>query len=199
MTKTMDLREIRALLRVAILATLIVLFGLLQLGSASAQAILGLDDPMIEAIKDGDLDEVKSLVISGANPTVTSFEGMNGIAIAARNGDYAMLDYLIQIDVPVNTPDEIGNTPLHWITEDADYDMALYLLDNNANVNATNRNGMTVVMVATREGYVDLVELFIDHQADLGVRDYTGRSVLDWARGSRAPGLENMLIQAGAQ
>lgn len=198
-TTRIERPDYRMLAAIACLTAALAFLMCLPAGPVKAQTILGLDDPMIEAIQDGNLDRVKSLVIQGGNPSITSVDGMNGIGIAARNGDYAMLDYLIQVDVPVNNSDDIGNTPLHWITEDGDYDIAGYLLDNGANVNVTNRNGMTPVMIATREGFVDLVDLYIDHGADLGVRDYTGRSVLDWARGSRAPGLEQLLIDAGAQ
>lgn len=164
-----------------------------------AQTIIAQEPEIVRAIRAGDLPKVKSMVIQGENPSVSDFEGLNGIAIAARNGDYDMIDYLLQVQVPVNAQDKIGNSALIWITEDGDYDMAGYLLDIGADVNTPNGRGLTPVMVASRNGYLDLVELYIDRGADLNLRDYTGRSALDWARDSRTPGLENVLINAGAQ
>jgi ankyrin repeat protein len=164
---------------------------------ASAQTILAREPEIVQAIMDGDLPRVKSLVIQGENPAVTSFDGLNGIAIAARNGDYEMLDYLFQVGVPPNAPDELGNGAIHWVTFDGDYDMAAYLLDNGADVNMPNGRGLTPLMIAAREGYLDVLNLYIDRGADLGYSDYTGRSAVDWARDSRTPGVYEALIQAG--
>lgn len=178
---------------------LALLSAMLVAAPLQAQTIFGQESAMVQAIRDGDLDRVKSLIVQGENPNSADSDGRNGITIAARNGDYAMLDYLLQVDVPVNAADNIGNSPLHWVTEAGDYDMAVYLLENGADVDQTNGRGLTPTMIAAREGYLDLVELYLDADADLMVRDYTGRSVLDYARNSRTPGLEQTLIEAGAQ
>jgi ankyrin repeat protein len=174
-------------------------FLALLLPPAQAQTILGRDPEIVQAIRAGDVPRVKSLLIQGENPNLSDFDGQNGIIIAARNADYAMIDYLIELEVPVNAADNIGSSALHWVSEGGDYDMAAYLLENGADVDQRNGRGLTPVMIAARGGYLDMVELYIDAGADLTVRDYTGRSALDWARDSRTPGLENVLIQAGAQ
>ncbi len=167
--------------------------------NAVAQTVIGGDPEMLTAFQRGDLPKVKSLVIRGDNPSMTDFDGRNGITIAARNGHYHILDYLLQLSTPIDHQDNIGNTALFWASEDGDYDMVAYLLDKGASVDIRNGRGLTPVMTAARAGYLDILELLIDHGADLTIRDYTGRSPLDWARDSRTPGVEQALIQAGAQ
>ncbi|MBO6834745.1 MAG: ankyrin repeat domain-containing protein [Alphaproteobacteria bacterium] len=179
-----------------------VTFAILGMGRGhdlAAQTVIGVEADIVRAIRAGDLPRVKSLVIQGSNPSTADSDGLNGIAIAARNGDYAMVEYLLTVDVPINAQDEIGNSALLWATEDGDVDMAQFLIKNGADVNVRNRRGLTPTMVAARSGYRDMVELYIDNNADLNVRDYTGRGALDWARDSRTPGMEQVLLNAGAQ
>jgi serine/threonine-protein phosphatase 6 regulatory ankyrin repeat subunit B len=164
-----------------------------------AQTVIGGDPEMLTALKRGNLPKVKSLVIRGENPAMVDLDGRNGITIAARNGNYDILDYLLQVNTPIDHQDKIGNTALFWATEDGDYDMVAYLLDKGASIDIRNGRGLTPVMTAARAGYLDILQLLIDNGADLTVRDYTGRSSLDWARDSRTPGVEQALIQAGAQ
>lgn len=168
-------------------------------GQALAQTILAQEPEIVQSIRSGDLPKVKTLVIQGENPAVSDFDGLNGVAIAARNGDYEMLEYLFQVNVPVNAPDDLGNGAIHWVTIDGDTAMAEFLLDNGADVNMSSGRGLTPVMIAAREGYLDMVTLYIDRGADLGARDYTGRGALDWGRDSRTPGVYDALVRAGAQ
>ncbi|MDW3205542.1 MAG: ankyrin repeat domain-containing protein [Alphaproteobacteria bacterium] len=182
-----------------VVAFVVAAFGLVRAPEVVAQTVIGVESEMVRAVRSGDLTRVKTLVIQGENPSSSDSAGMNGIAIAARNGDYAMVEYLLTVDVPINAQDEIGNSALLWTTEDGDYDMAKFLIENGADVNVRNRRGLTPTMVAARAGFRDLVELYIREEADLNVRDYTGRSALDWARDSRTPGMEQTLLDAGAQ
>lgn len=168
-------------------------------GQALAQTILAQEPEIVQAIQNGDLPKVKALVIQGENPSMSNFDGLNGIGIAARNGDYEMLDYLFQVNVPLNAPDDFGNGAIHWVTIDGDTAMAEFLLDNGADVNLSSGRGLTPLMIAAREGFLDIVMLYLDRGADLGARDYTGRDALDWGRDSRTPGVYDALVRAGAQ
>ena len=183
----------------ALLLALAPLVAPLTAPKVQAQTVIGGDPEMLTAFKRGNLPKFKSLVIRGDNPSMTDFDGRNGITIAARNGHYNILDYLLQLNTPIDHQDNIGNTALFWAAEDGDYDMVAYLLDKGASVDIRNGRGLTPVMTAARAGYLDILELLIDHGADLTIRDYTGRSPLDWARDSRTPGVEQALIRAGAQ
>ncbi|MDF1749312.1 MAG: ankyrin repeat domain-containing protein [Alphaproteobacteria bacterium] len=167
--------------------------------NAQAQTVIGADPEMLTALKRGNLPKIKALVIRGENPAMTDFDGQNGITIAARNGNYEILDYLLQVNTPIDHQDKIGNTAVFWATEDGDYDMVAYLLNKGASVDIRNGRGLTPLMAAARAGFLDLVQLLVDHGADVTIHDYTGRSPLDWARDSRTPGVEQVLIQAGAQ
>ena len=184
-----------------LLATCLSLSGLavMAVPDAHAQFFVSGEPDLIQAVRKGDTAEVRALILKGENPQTTDFEGLNGIAIAARAADFTMLEFLVQQQVNVNMPDKIGNTPLLWVSDSGDYDVAEFLVQNGADPNIRNKRGLTPIMVAARGGYADIVELLVDNGADLAQRDYTGRSALDWARESRTPGIDQILERAGAQ
>ncbi|MBP5858087.1 ankyrin repeat domain-containing protein [Marivibrio halodurans] len=181
-----------------LLAGLLAIATLLP-ATAGAQTVLGAAPPLIQAVEAGDLEAARGELLRGENPNMTDTDGQNPVIIAARNGDVEMIETLIQRGSSPNWQDEIGNSPLHWAVETGDWVVLDILLKNGANPNLTNRQGLTPVMTATRDGYRDLVERLLEAEPDLGIRDYTGRDVLDYARTSRAPGLEQTLMDAGAR
>jgi ankyrin repeat protein len=182
------------------LFVLMLAFGALQAaGTAQAQTVIGAEPALIQAADAGDLEAARVELLRGANPNMPDIKGRNPVIIAARNGDLEMIDLLIDQGSSPNWQDEIGNSALHWAVQNGDWVTVDSLLSYEANPDITNGQGLTPIMVATREGYRDLVERLIKADADLGVRDYTGRSVLDYARTSRTPGLEPILRDAGAE
>jgi len=168
-------------------------------GPAGAQTVLGAPPPLIGAVQDGDLETVRSELLRGENPNMVHTQGRNPVIIAARNGDAEMIEMLVSRGSNPNWQDDLGNSPLHWAIENGDWYTLDTLLTVGADPDVRNRQGLTPIMTAARDGYRDLVQRLIDADADLGVRDYTGRGVLDYARTSRRPGIEDVLRQAGAQ
>lgn len=181
-------------------AALAIGFGLIAAcPPALAQTILGAAPPLLQAVEDGDLERAQAELLRGENPNMVHTDGRNGVVIAARNGDLEMIELLIDGGGNPNWQDDIGNSPLHWAIENGDYATVDLLLSLGASPDPRNRQGLTPVMAAARDGYRDIVERLLEADADLGVRDYTGRSALDYARTSRAPGIEPVLRAAGAQ
>jgi len=95
----------------------------------------------------------------------------------------------------VNSPDEMGKTPLVRAVHMGQTEMVRWLLQHGANPTgqtATGREGptgLTPLHVAVIQNHADVAELLLAYGADASATDDEGRTPLDWAhiRGSPAP------------
>ena len=60
----------------------------------------------------GDIIEMRRLVASGLDPSARDYNGCTALHLAAREGRLAVVQYLLQLGVPVNAIDAWGNAPL---------------------------------------------------------------------------------------
>ena len=117
---------------------------------------------------------------------------------AARGGDVAMTELLLEYDALVELPTEDGVTPLivaagyrasaidtrgRFRTEAQAVEVAKRLLAGGADVNGQENSGQTAVFGAATNGWNDMVQLLADHGADLGHEDSNGNTPLDSAMG----------------
>lgn len=86
------------------------------------------------------------------------------------------LEYLITRELPLNCPDSIGQTPLHWAAENGSSEMVECLIRNGANIEITDTNGYTPLTLALSSP--DHGELrYIERVSRLLVRGYGSQKV----------------------
>ncbi len=81
----------------------------------------------------------------------------------------------------------LNDTPLHTVCTWGDLDAVRCLVDAGAAVNATGDQGCTPLFNAVMGENVDVVEFLLQRGADVSIRSAELRSVLDYARNTRAP------------
>jgi glutaminase len=64
------------------------------------------------AAVEGDIIEMRRLVATGLDPGLRDYDGRTALHLAASKGRLAVVQYLLQLGVPVNPLDSWGNTPL---------------------------------------------------------------------------------------
>lgn len=165
---------------------------------ASAQTILGLDEPAMRAVKDGDYQTLRSELFKGANPNMADNDGLTLMMYAARDEFIDMIELLVENNAYLSTTDRDGNTALHWAVIQGRYGSVESLIGLGADVNQQNRRGETPLMVGAREGDRDILDLLLQAEPDFTIRDYSGRGVLDYARNARDSRIQQMLEEAGA-
>lgn len=165
---------------------------------AGAQTILGLDEPAMRAVKEGDYQTLRNQLFKGANPNMTDDDGLTLLIYAARDEFIDMIELLVDNNSHLTAADRDGNTALHWAVIEGRYGSVDSLISLGASVNIQNRRGETPLMVAAREGDRDIVDLLLQAEPDFTIQDYSGRGVLDYARNSRDRRVAEMLQEAGA-
>ncbi|KAG2768416.1 hypothetical protein Pcac1_g20284 [Phytophthora cactorum] len=109
------------------------------------------------------------------------------LAEAAANGSRAMVEFLLDNGVQIDTPGKDGTTPLCAAALWGNVAMVTYLLDKGAEVSARNEGtGWTALHAAAFQEHGKVVRLLLAHQADPKMVDAEGRRAVDYASISEA-------------
>lgn len=119
-----------------------------------------------------DLQMAKLLLEAGASTDVKTRLGeMSPLFMAARNGDAAMLNLLLEHGAEVNAVSSNGTIPLMMAAASGEVDAVRALLDKGADVDAVEAtNEQTAVMFAAALNRADVIGLLAEHGAELDVR-----------------------------
>jgi uncharacterized protein len=109
---------------------------------------LTLDTELLQAIFQGELSLVQSLLAQGANPNIYGTISPRRTEIKDR-----------------------GNTPLMWAADEGFTSISLALLDAGAEINARNAANYTALMYATESGRVEVISLLLARGADVDGRN----------------------------
>jgi ankyrin repeat protein len=124
--------------------------------------------------------------------------GTTPLIRAAKAGDSAAMQLLLDAGAKPDLPNSLGITPLmaaagigsttidiraRFRNEQKCVTAAKLLLAHGVDVNATNSNGQTALHGAAQSGWNTFVQLLADHGAMLTVKDHFGSTPLDVAEG----------------
>ena len=118
-----------------------------------------------------DLEMTRLLIGAGADiKAKTRLGDLTPLFMAAKNGNAAMIELLLEARADASSTNANGTTPLMLAAASGDTDALQVLLDHGADVNAKdNTNGQTALMFASAHGRVGAVKLLAENGADLNV------------------------------
>jgi len=135
--------------------------------------------PIIDASKEGDLEEVKQLISSDPQLTHQRDETeKTPLHWACRGVHEDVAIYLINAGADVNAIDKNQISPLHSIAARGNIRIAELLIENGANVNLQDYEKQTPLHYAGIYGFDQMVVLLIDNGADLEARNSRERTPL---------------------
>ena len=150
---------------------------LLLATTAYIQKVNGASDPLIRAVRNNNVDLVKSLLDSGADTKATDIvDGYNALMIALR---YKKSDKIVKLLIPksdVKATSNSGGTALMLALEFGNDKMAKLLIPKS-DVKATDNYGYSALMWAARKKNVKMAKLLIPN-SDVKATDRNGWSAL---------------------
>ena len=130
-----------------------------------------LNEDLFEAAQDGNLEECRRLILSGASGSSTDYNGTTPLHLAAREGHVDVCRYLVDKGADVSITDDGGFTPLHLAAVRGHVDVCRYLVDKGADVRITDDGGFTPLHWAAISGHVDVCRVLVHSGADVKVAD----------------------------
>ena len=140
----------------------------------------GTTDLMI-AVKNGDLNEVKKLLASGADPNVLDEWNSSALLQACYHIDTfrSMCDIIRELlDRGANQSvrDRYGRSPLSLVSSSGKSIIVSKMLDMGADPNVQDEDGETALMCASKYLYTEIINELLKRGADPEIKDNKGRT-----------------------
>jgi len=141
---------------------------------------------LFNAVKAGDIDQVKEQIANGADVNAKDSTGRMPIHYAAANNNKAITECMGALAV---RPGSFEGKELEKVKR---------LLSEGLNANARPEAGNTLLHYAAQTGYVYVAAYLIVHGATVDVKNESGHTALDAALQWREPTMALLLLDAGA-
>ncbi|KAG7376905.1 Leucine-rich repeat serine/threonine-protein kinase 2 [Phytophthora pseudosyringae] len=180
-----------------------------------------------DAVKEGNLTTIYTLVEQGASVNSSDRYGKTPLTLADRwghleivkcrvgngatlrdtllqqaagEGHFQVVKYLVENGADVNAKDEYGDTLLQLAAGQGRLGVVKYLVGNGTDGNAKNEDGGTSLLRATYQGRLGVMKYLVDNGADVSTKDKDGSTPLILASGTRGGRLDivQYLVKNGA-
>ena len=155
-------------------------------------------EPILEAVKHGNLSVLKLLVKLGVDITKNVYNPLHPIHAAAWKGHADIIEFLIKHGVITDLRDRNGQTPLFEACTYRRVDAVKTLIRNAANVNNTDDWGQSPLHCASRSGNTEIVNILIQNGSDVNCHDIHLQSPLGEAVENGSFDVVKTLIRNGA-
>ena len=133
----------------------LLLVGVFGLSVAQAQT-----DPLLNAVLEGNLEEVQKLLKQGADIHAQDLKsGWTPLHWAALGGSRDVVAFLIEHGANIKAKNKSGETPLHEAAHYGHRDVVALLIKRGADARAQDAKGFTPLQRAALMGHMDVVEL----------------------------------------
>jgi len=210
------------------LPSVLLLLILIGVAPVPVRAQNTLDDFMI-AVANDRVPQVRALLARGIDPNSVDAAGDPALFIAARAGNAATVDLLLDAKARVDARNRFGDTalmaavlrghadvakklrargaavngpgwtPLIYAATGGHEELVRWLLAEGAAIDAASPNGTTALMMAAREGRYGAAILLIERGADVNRRNDVGATALSFALSTGDNALTERLRKAGAR
>ena len=155
--------------------------------------------PLIEAVKQGDLAQVRVLLDRGADVDAAEIDGTTALHWAVHRDDGDLAGLLIHRGADVTAANRYGVAPIALASLNGSAPMLARLLAAGADANRAQPEGETALMTAARTGRVEAVRVLLEHGADVDAAEqWRGQNALMWAAAEGHTATVRELIERGA-
>ncbi|THD19715.1 GA-binding protein transcription factor beta [Fasciola hepatica] len=145
-----------------------------------AFSLVDLGKRLLDAAKNGDVEEVKSLMNNGA-PFTTDWLGISPLHFAAMNGHLSSCEALLRAGISRDARTKVDRTPLHLAAQEGHADIVELLLRNGADISAKDMLRMTALHWAAERGHAHVVQMLMRFGANAHLQNKFEMTPLDIA------------------
>jgi ankyrin repeat protein len=156
------------------------------------------DVGIVDAVKAGDREALRTLLQGGADVNERTGDGSTALLWASYRDDVESAQLLIAAGADVNAANDLGATPLWAASRNASPAMARLLLDAKAKPDIPLLLGETPLVTAARSGSAEVVEMLLAAGAEVNARGARGQTPLMFAAAQRHPQVVKALLAHGA-
>jgi ankyrin repeat protein len=168
---------------------------LMVVGAAAANDDLRL----VDAMKNQDLQRVRTLLDQHADVNVRSEDGSTALLWAAHWNDLQAAELLVRAGADANAANDFRMTPLSQACTNGSVAFVSLLLTAGANPDTPVATGETPLMTCARAGAADAVRALLVRGADVNAKEPTQhQTALMWAAAEQHPRVLETLIEARA-
>ncbi|XP_042862361.1 26S proteasome non-ATPase regulatory subunit 10-like [Penaeus japonicus] len=122
----------------------------------------------------GDAEGLQTALGSLSAGALSTFLGRDPLHEAARGGQEAVVETLLNFGAQVNAKTRIGETPLHFASQNGHLAVVETLLEKGGEVNAKDKDGRTAMHLAAWKGHTAVLEVLREGGADVDAADGKG-------------------------
>ena len=151
-------------------------------GSAALTWACGWKEDIFSRADDTRHSKVVALLLAaGSEVNSRDTQGRTPLMLAAKGGNAACVQALLNQQAEVNLSARGGNTALLFACDYGYAEVVELLVSHQANINAANEKGETPLMLAAQNGNARSVRLLLSRGADVRRTDRAGKTVSDYA------------------
>ncbi len=168
---------------------------LMVAGAAAADE----DVRLVNAAKDQDLQQVRTLLGRRPNVNVRAEDGSTALLWAAHWNDLQTATLLVRAGADANAANDFRMTPLSQACTNGSTEFVDLLLKAGANPNTPIGTGETPLMTCAKSGSVEGVRMLLVRGADVNAKEPNqNQTALMWAAAQKHPKVLQTLIEASA-
>jgi ankyrin repeat protein len=172
----------------------------LRTGEPTAVRPSTLAERFLEAVRQGDLAMVRTLLEQGADIRAKDGLGSTALLLGVRKTDNVELVRFLYERAPalLDERDTAGRTPLSWAAEQGHLSVLRFLGERGAMIDTRDASGHTPLFQAVLAGQREAAQFLIERGANVNVRDQYGDTPLMMASAKGHTALVRLLLESKA-
>ena len=165
----------------------------------AAPVAVAQDFSLMEAVREGDRETVRSLLQEQADVNLSQPDGTTALHWAVHRNDLETTELLIGRGAELDAANDYGVTPLSLACTNTNAALVEQLLRGGANPNVAQWTGETPLMTCSSTGSVEAVRSLLEHGADVNAKENEqDQTALMWAAAEKHPEVVRLLVRHGA-
>ena len=140
------------------------------------------DSSVIDAVKKGDVETLKQLMLAGANPEAKGENDSSALILAATENKTEMVKAILSRTEKVNYKNAAGVSALIAAAAANNTEIVKMLLEKKADVNSRDNSGTTPLMIAAELANIEILKLLMDKGADVSLKNNKGETAMTLAK-----------------